>query len=91
MMYKIEYSKDAEKTLRKWKKSIPTLFNKATKVLIDIMQHPRTGIGHPEALIGGGNVTWSRHITANDRIIYDIYDSRITVMVIQAESHYNDK
>lgn len=91
MMYTIEYSKDAEKTLREWKKSNPALFNKATKVLVDIMQHPRTGIGHPEALIGGGDVTWSRHITANDRIIYDIYDSRITVMVIQAESHYNDK
>ena len=26
-----------------------------------------------------------------DRIIYDIYDERITVLVIQAESHYNDK
>ena len=36
MMYKIEYSKDAEKTLRKWKKYNPTLFNKATKVLIDM-------------------------------------------------------
>lgn len=26
-----------------------------------------------------------------DRIVYDIYDERITVLVIQAESHYNDK
>lgn len=51
----------------------------------------RTGIGHPEALVGGNDVTWSRRITADDRIIYDIYDDRITVLVIQAESHYNDK
>lgn len=50
-----------------------------------------TGIGHPEALVVGNNVTWSRRITADDRIIYDIYDDRITVLVIQAESHYNDK
>lgn len=55
------------------------------------MQHPRTGIGHPEALIGGGDVTYSRHITAHDRIIYDIYDDQITVLVVQAEEHYNDK
>ena len=41
--------------------------------------------------MGGGDVTWSRHITADDRIIYDIYDERITVLVIQAEAHYNDK
>ena len=32
-----------------------------------------------------------QHITADDRIVYDIYDERITVLVIQAESHYNDK
>mgnify|MGYP002626130557 FL=1 len=91
MMYTVEYSKAADKTLRKWKKSNPTLFKKATKVLLDIMQHPRTGIGHPEALVGGNDITWSRHITADDRIIYDIYDERITVLIIQAESHYNDK
>ncbi|MBR4217807.1 MAG: Txe/YoeB family addiction module toxin, partial [Bacteroidales bacterium] len=84
-------SKEADKTLRKWKKSNPVLFKKATKVLLDIMQHPRTGIGHPEPLVGGGDITWSRHITAFDRIIYDIYDNRITVLVIQVEAHYNDK
>ena len=91
MMYKVEYSKAADKTLRKWKKSNPVLFKKATKVLFDIMLHPRTGIGHPEALVGGNDITWSRHITADDRIVYDIYDERITVLVIQTESHYNDK
>ena len=91
MTYTVEYSKSADKTLRKWKKSNPMLFKKATKVLLDIMQHPRSGIGHPEALVGGNDITWSRCITADDRIIYDIYDDRITVLVIQAESHYNDK
>lgn len=82
MTYTVEYSKSADKTLRKWKKSNPMLFKKATKVLLDIMQHPRSGIGHPEALVGGNDITWSRRITADDRI---------TVLVIQAESHYNDK
>lgn len=91
MNYAIEYSKQAEKTLKKWKKSNPVLFKKATTVLLDIMQHPRSGIGHPEALVGGGDVTYSRHITAHDRIIYDIYDDQITVLVVQAEEHYNDK
>ena len=74
MIYTIEYSKDADKTLRKWKKSNPRLFKKATKILLDIMEHPRTGLGHPEALVGGNDITYSRHITADDRIIYDIYD-----------------
>lgn len=91
MMYVVEYSKDADKTLAKWKKSNPQLFKKSTKILLDIMQHPRTGLGHPEPLVGGNDITYSRHITAHDRIIYDIYDESVTVLVIQAEEHYDDK
>lgn len=41
-MYTIDYTKAAKKTLEKWKKSNPQLFKKATQVLMDIMQHPRT-------------------------------------------------
>lgn len=89
--YAIEYSKQADKTLKKWKKSNPVLFKKATTVLSDIMQHPRSGIGHPEPLIGGGNVTYSRHITAHDRVVYDIYDEQVTVLIIQTAEHYDDK
>ena len=91
MMYTIEYSKAAEKTLKKWKKSNPQLFKKATKILFDIMEHPRTGLGHPEPLVGGKDITYSRHITAHDRIIYDIYEETISVLVIQVEEHYDDK
>lgn len=90
-MYRIEYSKDADKTLRKWKRSNPRLFKKATKILLDIMEHPCTGLGHPEALVGGNDVTYSRLITVNDRIIYDLFDNFVTVLIIQSEEHYNDK
>ena len=91
MMYAVEYSKSANKTLKKWKKSYPQLFKKATAILLDIMEHPRTGIGHPEPLVGGKDITYSRHITAHDRIIYDIYDEHVYVLVIQLEEHYDDK
>ncbi|MCQ2347001.1 MAG: Txe/YoeB family addiction module toxin [Paludibacteraceae bacterium] len=80
-----------DKTLRKWKKSNPVLFDKTRKVLVDIMQHPRSGIGHPEPMVGGGNITYSRRITANERIIYDVYDQIIAVLVVQVGNHYNDK
>ena len=51
MTYTIEYSKEADRTLRKWKKSNPQLCKKATKILMDIMLRPCTGLGHPEALV----------------------------------------
>ena len=91
MMYAVEYSRSAGKTLKKWKKSNPQLFKKATSILLDIMEHPRTGIGHPEPLVGGKDITYSRHITAHDRIIYDIYDEHVYVLVIQLEEHYDNK
>ena len=57
----------------------------------ELMDHPRTGLGHPEALKGGSDVTYSRHITAHDRIIYDIYDNVLVILIIEVEGHYNDK
>lgn len=77
--------------MAKWKKSNPQLFKKLTKVLEDIQEHPRFGIGHPEPLVGGKGITYARHITANDRIIYDIYDDEIHVLIIELEGHYKDK
>ena len=91
MIYKIDYSKDAIKVIKKWKKSNKPLFDKLRKVLNSIAETPREGIGHPEAMKGGNNITYSRHITAQDRIVYNIFDDIITVVVIDVEGHYNDK
>ena len=91
MTYTIRVSKRADKVISKWKKSNPNLFKKYKDIYKELMEHPKTGLGHPEALIGGGDVTWSRHITAHDRIIYDIYDDVVEVYVLEVEGPYNDK
>lgn len=90
-MYKVDVSANADKVIKKWKKSNPQLWKKYQKIYHELMDHPRTGLGHPEALKGGSDVTYSRHITAHDRIIYDIYDNVLVILVIEAEGHYNDK
>lgn len=91
MMYKIFFTPEAEKITKKWKKSNPNHFKKLVAILKDIALHPREGIGHPEPLVGGKDVVWSRHITGKDIIRYDIYEDVVTVLVIQIEGHYNDK
>ena len=91
MTYDIEFSKQAGKVLTMWKRSNPRLFKKATELLLDISEHPHTGIGHPEPLVEGSDVTYSRRISAKDRIIYNIYDDQVRVIVIQVGEHYNDK
>ena len=91
MKYKVDFTKDAQKVVKKRKKSNPILFKKLVAILDEISMHPRTGIGHPEPLRGGNDITYSRRISAHDRIIYDIYDEKITVLVIDVEGHYDDK
>ena len=91
MKYKVDFTKDAQKVVKKWKKSNPILFKKLVAILDEISIHPRTGIGHPEPLRGGNDITYSRRISAHDRIIYDIYDEKITVLVFDVEGHYDDK
>ncbi|MCH5176504.1 MAG: Txe/YoeB family addiction module toxin [Prevotellaceae bacterium] len=90
-MYSIDFDQKVQKVMAKWKKSNPTLFKKLGKILIAIQEDPRHGIGHPEPLVGGGGITYSRHITAHHRIIYDIYEAEIHVLIIELEGHYGDK
>lgn len=69
MTYTLSFEPKVLKTIGKWKKSNPVLFKKLKKILDDIMDHPRSGIGHPEPLIGGGDTMYSRRISAQNRII----------------------
>ena len=91
MNYEIKLKKSVEKTVSKWKKSNPKLHKKFKEIFYELVEHPKTGLGHPEALVKGNDIRWSRHITAHDRIIYDIFDDIVVVEVIQLEGHYNDK
>ena len=91
MKYKIEFSLKVQDTVKKWKKSNPNAFKKLYKLLPELEEHPLTGKGHPESLIGGKDITYSRHLSGHNRIIYDIYDEIVLVSVISVEGHYNDK
>lgn len=91
MTYTIKVSESADKIISKWKKSNPNLFKKYKKIFVDLLEHPKTGVGHPEPLIGGESITWSRRISAHDRIIYDVDEDIVSVYVIEVEGHYNDK
>ena len=91
MSYKVEVSKDADKIIRKRKKSNPQLFNKYRSIFHELVDHPKTGTGHPEPMKGGNGITYSRRVTAHDRIVYDIYEDVITVLIIEVEGHYSDK
>lgn len=91
MRYKIVWLNDTLDVARKWAKSSVVLHKKLRKVMDDIAQHPRTGIAHPEPLLGRDGIVYSRRISASDRIVYEIRDEEIIVLVVQLGGHYDDK
>lgn len=90
-MYTIKFDIKVGNIISKWKKSNPVLYKKFVKIIIAIAMDPRHGIGHPEPLVGGGDITYSRRISAHDRIIYRIHDKEVYVVVVELEGHYDDK
>ncbi len=90
-MYDIIYSAKAEEDLVKLRHSEPAAYNKAVKLLNELMLHPRTGTGHPEQLKGDRTGQWSRTITKKHRLIYEIFETEVYVDVLSAYGHYDDK
>ena len=91
MNYQIDFTPDAQKILTKYKKSNPSAFKKISKLMPELAEHPRSGTGHPEPLISGNSVTYSRRISGKDRLIYDVYDEAKTILILSIEGHYSDK
>ena len=90
-MYTITYSPRAKEGLTKLKRSEPSAFKKAVKLLNEIVIHPYTGTGHPEPLKGNRSGQWSRSITKKHRLIYEVFDTEIHVDVLSTWGHYDDK
>lgn len=91
VMYKLDYTEEAKKGMELLKRHDPKCFKKMSDLLVELMNHPRTGTGHPEPLKGHPEDRWSRRISKKHRLVYRIYDTAVVVLVISAYGHYNDK
>ncbi len=91
MTYEIRYIESAEQDLLRLYRSEPTAYGKALKLISELKEHPRTGTGHPEQLKGGQGERWSRRITQKHRLVYEIRDTEVLVLLLAAYGHYGDK
>lgn len=64
---------------------------KIQQIFIELSIHPASGVGKPEKLKFGFSGYWSRQINKKDRLVYRIDEEIITVFVISAKGHYDDK
>ena len=91
MNYQLQFTKTALKVISVYKKSNPSLYKNLTILLEEIAEHPRTGTGHPEPLKAGNSICYSRRISGQHRLIYDVYDDIVSVLVVTVSGHYQDK
>lgn len=90
--FTIKVEKLAEEQLKKHLKSgNKANIKKIEKIFIELSQSPYTGLGNPEPLKHELNGFWSRRINSKDRIIYKVQEDIVTVFVLSAMGHYEDK
>ena len=91
MTYNIDFKEQAARDLIALEKNEPKTFLKAQALIAELREHPRTGTGKPEQLTGERAGQWSRRITKKHRLVYEIHDTEVVVLVLTAYGHYNDK
>lgn len=91
MIYKVLTTSEADDDFARLAKSEPKAYKKAVAFIDELRIHPRTGTGHPEPLKGKPEGRWSRQITKKHRLVYQIMDDMVIVLILTAYGHYEDK
>lgn len=88
-MYKVIFMPEALSDIDRLEKFEPNCFKKAMKLLDELSLHPTKGTGHPERLKGFESPTWSRRISHKHRLVYEIQEDQIKVLVLASYGHYD--
>ena len=93
MAYTIRKTKQADKDIDALKKSDnKSLIKKLANLLVEIADNPRSGTGQVEQLKHYPyKQTWSRRLNQEYRIVYEIHDDTVVVLVLSLMDHYGDK
>lgn len=85
-MKRILFEQDASEQFYEWEHKDKKIFNKIVELLDDVRQNPFKGIGKPEPLKYHFKGCWSRRITKEHRLVYQVTDDAI--IVISCKYHY---
>ena len=91
MTYNVLVTKEAQNDLKKLLQREQQAYKKALKLIAELYEHPRTGTGKPEQLTGNRSGQWSRRISNKHRLVYEIHDTEVVVLILTAYGHYGDK
>ena len=70
-----------------WQQNDKQLLKRLNALIRDIERDPFSGMGKPEALKHNLRGFWSRRISDEHRIVYQVQDD--TLVIAQCRGHYN--
>ena len=85
-MKPVTFSLSALKQLEEWKISDPKLLIKIISLITEVAANPFIGTGKPEPLRHDLKGKWSRRITSEHRLVYEVKDDAI--VIISCRYHY---
>lgn len=91
MTYELDFKEKAISDIAFLKKNEPQVFNKLVKLLDELREHPYSGTGKPELLKYKLSGQWSRRITHHHRLMYEVHEGKVTVVILSALGHYSAK
>ena len=90
-MYRITFTEDAKKDVKKLDKKAPRTIPKLAKLLEELKKHPAAGTGQIELIKYYKEKTYSRRISHAHRLVYRIDDDEQVVIILSCYGHYADK
>ena len=92
MKYKLILSPEAKEDIEAYRQAgNKSQLKKISVIFHELEYHPKIGTGKPKKLKYKKSDLWSRRIDRKNRLLYRIEEGIITVIVIAAKNHYDDK
>ena len=86
-MSKIIFEDQALEHLSKWAKENPKILKRIVELLDNLRKDPFNGLGKPEPLKHQYKGFWSRRITDEHRLIYQVLNNG-DIFIISVHGHY---
>jgi toxin YoeB len=91
MSYELAFTTTAIEDISFLKKTDKLSYKKLQKLLLELMEHPKTGTGKPQLKKYNLSGFYSRRINHKHRLAYQILEEKVTVLVLTAQGHYRDR
>lgn len=75
----LKISEQAKSDLEWYRAHDPKLYKRCFELTPAVESDPYRGIGKPERLADLGGNVWSRRVSLDDRMIYEIFDDMVVV------------